>query len=84
MTTQDDIKKILNSNLDLDTQRMILADQSYSDAFPGSAAAKEAKEYRQAVIDFDAKHPQIIAAIKADETKKHANESKEAKDLGWI
>lgn len=62
----DKIKSLLNSDMSLKSKRDMLSMNSHNpEAFPGSAAWREAEEWRKALNAFDAEHPEIIAAIKA-------------------
>ena len=73
------------NSLPLADQRTILAlniEGSYSpDDFPGSRRWTICKGHQDALDAFDAAHPEIIAAIRAEE-KAAADEI--AKNAGWI
>lgn len=51
------------ATLDLSDQRELLVRESYSSAFPGSAASEHAKEVRGMLEAFDLAHPEIVAAV---------------------
>jgi len=84
MTTAQNIKDILDGKMSLVSQRDAIKTQSYSDAFPGSQEWKNAKEYATALKEFDEKHPEIVAEIRAQQSAKKAKEQAEARELGWI
>lgn len=79
-TTSERIQKLLKSDLSLSQQRLVIEDNSYSDAFPTSPAAQAAREWGEALVEFEAAHPEIVAAIKAKEaTKREADHAELAK-----
>ena len=80
MTTAQIINNLLNSGMDLDEIRELLEDQSYANgAYPGSEEWKDAKEFESALANFDTKHPEIIAEIKAEK-----EDGKENFKLSWV
>jgi len=88
---ENHIKTVLaDGRLDLRQKRDILKNDSYSDAHPASAESIQAHTVWKALVKFDAEHPEIVEAIKAEEVAKRAEKAAELKNSiagrhgGWF